>query len=36
MAAALGPGAKRFAVRAEWSKPAAAWIIANPALWSPR
>ncbi len=36
VAAALGPGAKPFAVRAEWSKPAPAWIIANPALWSPR
>jgi hypothetical protein len=36
VAAALGPGAKPFAVRAEWSKPTAAWIIANPALWSPR
>lgn len=36
IAAALGPSAKRFAVRPEWSKPSAAWIIANPALWSPR
>jgi hypothetical protein len=35
IAAAFGAGAKRFAVRAEWSKPAAAWIIANPALWPP-
>jgi hypothetical protein len=36
IAAALGSGAKRFAVRAEWSKPASAWIIANPVLWSAR
>jgi hypothetical protein len=36
VAAALGPGAKAFVVRAAWSKPAAAWIIANPALWSSR
>jgi hypothetical protein len=36
IAAALGTGAKPYAVRAEWSKPAAAWIIANPALWPPR
>jgi hypothetical protein len=35
IAAALGPTAKRFAVHAEWSKPASAWIIANPALWPP-
>lgn len=35
IAAAFGPGAKRFAVHAEWSKPAPAWIIANPALWPP-
>ena len=35
IAAALGPRAKRFAVHAAWSKPASAWIIANPALWPP-
>jgi hypothetical protein len=35
IAAAFGPAAKRFAVRAEWSKPASAWIIGNPALWPP-
>jgi hypothetical protein len=36
IAPALGPGAKRFMVRPEWSKPTAQWIIANPALWSAR
>lgn len=35
IAAAFGPTAKRFAVHPEWSKPASAWIIANPALWPP-
>ena len=35
IAAALGPAAKRFAVRPAWSKPAAIWIIGNPALWPP-
>ncbi len=35
IAAALGPSAKRFVVRPEWSKPHSAWIIGNPALWPP-
>jgi hypothetical protein len=35
IAAALGPTAKRFALRPEWSKPHSAWIIGNPALWPP-
>jgi hypothetical protein len=35
IAGALGPAAKRFALRPEWSKPHSAWIIGNPALWPP-
>jgi hypothetical protein len=36
IAPALGAGAKRFVLRTDWSKPAGAWIVANPALWSVR
>jgi hypothetical protein len=32
-AARLGAGARIFAVNPEWSKPAQAWLAANPDLW---
>jgi hypothetical protein len=32
-AASLGPSARTFMARPEWSKPEPAWIAANPGLW---